>query len=143
MTKQRSDIGFGSAFDEIDPTEWKNEPKAVEVKPKPPREEIRKVAHKTGFKSREATPVPASAPPPPPVQTVAIAPQNLRERRIYRTGRSEQLNLKVRSEDKAAFYEICDQNHWVQGETFQRAIEALRREQDSSGKSSPPLSKSA
>src|SRR5690242_7068349 len=128
MTKQRSDIGFGSAFDEIDPAEWKSEPKAAEVKPKAPREEIRKVAHKTEFKSREATPLQVSAPPPPPVESVALPPQTLRERRIYRTGRSEQSNLKVRSEDKAGFYEICDQNHWVQGETFQRAIEALRRE---------------
>jgi len=138
MTKQRADIGFGSAFEEIDPMEWKNASKAAEEKPKPPREEIRKVAQKSGFKSREAAP-----PAPAPVESVAIAPRPMREGRIYRTGRSEQLNLKVRSEDKSGFYDICDQNHWVQGYTFQRAIEALRRELESSGKSSQQLSKSA
>lgn len=141
MTKQRSDIGFGSAFDEIDPAEFKNDPKPAAAKPKPPRETIRKVAEKSGFNSREATP-PASV-PPAPVESVAIAPQPVREGRIYRTGRSEQLNLKVRGEDKTGFYAICDQKHWVQGYTFQRALEALRRELEASEKSPQPLSKSA
>ncbi|MBS0155149.1 MAG: hypothetical protein JSS38_11175 [Nitrospira sp.] len=137
MTKQRTEIGFGTSFEEIDPTEWKREPKPVDEKPKPPREEIRKVAQKSGFNSREA------APAPKPVETVTVAPQPVREGRIYRTGRSEQLNLKVRGEDKTGFYAICDHNHWVQGYTFQRAIEALRRELESSGTSPQPLSKSA
>ena len=49
-------------------------------------------------------------------------------RRIHRTGRSEQLNLKVRQIDKQTLYELADQKGWVLGETFQHALEALRRE---------------
>lgn len=123
MTKQRAEIGFADSLEDLKPTDW--QPVAAEKpsKPKPPREEIRKVAQASGFKSREATP-----PTPLPMPPAEMIAKPVREGRIYRTGRSEQLNLKVRSTDKTAFYEICDQQHWVQGYTFQRAIEALERE---------------
>lgn len=122
MAKQRAEIGFGSAFEELDPSEWKPETKETVDKPKPPREEIRKVAQKSGFKSREAPPVTAA------VEPVVEAQRPAREGRVFRTGRNEQLNLKVRGDDRAAFVGICDRLHWVQGYTFQRAIEALERE---------------
>lgn len=135
MTKQRADIGFSSSFEELTPTDWQPEAKEKPAKIRPPREEIRKVAQATGFKSREAAAV------PPTIETEPVKP--VREGRIYRTGRSEQLNLKVRGDDKNAFYEICDRNHWVQGYTFQRAIEALERELKEAGQGAQTLSKSA
>ena len=121
MTKQRTEIGFADSLEDLKPDDW--QPAAIQksVKSKPPHEDIRKIAQATGFKSREAAPV-----SPPREEVVA---QPVREGRLFRTGRSEQLNLKVRGVDKTSFYSICDRNHWVQGYTFQRAIEALEREQ--------------
>jgi hypothetical protein len=135
MTKQRANIGFADTLEDLKPTDWTPEPDKKPAKAKPPREEILKVAQATGFKSREAAPVPA------PAEETVVKP--VREGRIYRTGRSEQLNLKVRAADKTSFYEICDQNHWVQGYTFQRAIEALEREIKEAGQGAQMLSKSA
>ena len=51
-----------------------------------------------------------------------------REPRRYRTGRNIQLNIKARTEAIAAFYSIADKHGWVLGETFERAIDALKRE---------------
>jgi len=104
MTKQRATIGFDENLETLDPKEWETtKGKGHSIRPNIPKEEIRKVAEQTGFTSREG-------------------------RRVHRTGRSEQLNLKVRNIDKIAFYALCDQQGWVLGETFQYAIEALERE---------------
>ncbi len=54
-----------------------------------------------------------------------------REQRRYRTGRNQQLNLKVTAQDAEAFYAIADARGWVLGETFARAIAALARELES------------
>ena len=104
MTKRRAEIGFDDPLKDFDPNEWKPQ-KGQGPSPRSdiPKEEIRKVAERSGFTSREG-------------------------RRIHRTGRSEQLNLKVRNIDKEAFYALCDQKGWVLGETFQYAIEALQRD---------------
>lgn len=136
MTKHRAEIGFGSSFEDLKPDDWKSETKDKPAKAKPPREQIKQVAQATGFKSREAAAVVEA-----PVQ--AEEPKQGRGGRIYRTGRSEQLNLKVRGEDKTGFYALCDRNHWVQGYTFQRAIEALERELQAAGQGIQPLGKSA
>jgi hypothetical protein len=137
MTKQRANIGFADTLEDLKPTDWKPEPDKKPAKAKAPREEIRRVAQATGFKSREAVSAPIPAP------TEEVAPMPVREGRIYRTGRSEQLNLKVRGVDKTGFYSICDRNHWVQGYTFQRAIEALERELKEAGQGTQVLTKSA
>ena len=84
--------------------------------PKP--EQVRGVAEQAGFRSRE----------PAPVAEPSNLPPERREMRRYRTGRNQQLNLKVRAEDAAMFYAIADEQGWVLGETFARAIAALRRE---------------
>ena len=137
MTKQRAEIGFADTLEDLKPTDWKPELDKKPAKAKPPREEIRRVAQETGFKSREAAPMPVT----PPAQEAVLKP--VREGRIYRTGRSEQLNLKVRGEDKTGFYGICDRNHWVQGYTFQRAIEALERELKEAAQTQQSLGRSA
>ena len=61
------------------------------------------------------------APPPAPAE-------ERREQRRYRTGRNQQLNLKVRAQDAAAFYAIADAEGWVLGDVFARAVAALARE---------------
>ena len=51
------------------------------------------------------------------------APRPPRSRR--KTGRTEQLNLRVRAEDLARFVEISDEFGWVFGETLQHLVEAF------------------
>ncbi|MBP1806918.1 hypothetical protein [Rubellimicrobium aerolatum] len=94
-----------------------------EFKPKPPAraEEVREVARKAGFSSREPSPpdpMPEPEPEPEPVR---------REQRRYRTGRNVQLNLKVRQEDMDAFYQLADQEGIVLGEAFARAVAVWKR----------------
>lgn len=131
MTKQRADIPFGEAFDSLDASEWKPEGKTKQEKIAVAKESVRKVAEKVGFSSREEKP---TAPPAPEQGIVG---------QVYRTGRSDQLNLKVRTNDKTQFLQICASKKWVQGYAFQRAIEALERELKAEGQGSTALSKTA
>lgn len=84
-------------------------------KPSAPAKQVREVAEKAGFTSRE--PQHTSEPAPEPVR---------REQRRYRTGRNVQLNLKVRQEDIDAFYALADQEGIVLGEAFARAVAAWK-----------------
>jgi len=77
----------------------------------PAPEAIREVSERVNFQSREPTPKPAKRPD-----------------RRHRTGRSEQLNLKVRAETRELFYRLNDSQGWVQGYTFERAVQALQKE---------------
>ena len=94
--------------------------------PKPPAraEQVKAVAEQAGFRSRE--PLPAGPAKPAPVD--ASSPDARREQRRYRTGRNQQLNLKVRPQDATTFYAIADAEGWVLGDVFARAIAALERE---------------
>lgn len=74
------------------------------------REQVRAVAEPASFRSQEPA---------------ALASR--REPRRHRTGRNVQLNLKVRQEDANAFYALADENGWVLGEAFQKAVEALTK----------------
>jgi len=82
--------------------------------PKPPAnaQELREVAEKAGFTSRE------------PAATLAEPVR--REQRRYRTGRNVQLSLKVRQEDLDAFYQLADREGIVLGEAFARAVAAWK-----------------
>lgn len=81
-----------------------------------PRDNIKSVAEASGFVSRER-----EAPSENP------HPENAVDRR-RRTGRNEQLNLKVTKEAKASFYDIADKYGLVLGDVFERAVQALSRE---------------
>ena len=83
------------------------------------REQVKAIAEPASFRSRDPAP-----PSPAPVR---------REPRRHRTGRNVQLNLKVRQEDADAFYALADEQGWVLGEAFQKAVEALRRDQEPAG----------
>ena len=84
-------------------------------KPPAPAKQVREVAERAGFTSRE--PQHSLEPVSEPVR---------REQRRYRTGRNVQLNLKVRQEDIEAFYALADQEGVVLGEAFARAVQAWR-----------------
>src|SRR3982751_1364145 len=86
-------------------------------KPAVVREQGREIAEGASFRSRE----------PKPAPVVPAAPQK-REQRRYRTGRNAQLNIKIKPETLEDFYALVDRTGWVQGEAFERAIEALKRE---------------
>ena len=107
MNSERAPL-FGEDTD-LDLSGFK--PKAL-VRP----EQVRDVAEQAGFRSREAT----------TKSVEGEAPR--REPRRYRTGRNIQLNLKVRREAVDAFYRLADEQGWVLGEAFERAIRALERE---------------
>lgn len=78
-------------------------------------EQIRAVSESAQFQSREPQ-------RHPPIDSTK------REPRRHRTGRNMQLNIKARTEAINSFYAITDQQGWVLGETFEHAIEALKRE---------------
>ena len=80
-----------------------------------PAKQVREVAERAGFTSRE--PQHSLEPASEPVR---------REQRRYRTGRNVQLNLKVRQEDIEAFYALADQEGVVLGEAFARAVQAWK-----------------
>jgi hypothetical protein len=91
-------------------------PKAI-PRPAARPEQVRVVSEAAQFQSRE---------PQRGVSTTVTSTK--REPRRYRTGRNTQLNIKARTEAIDAFYAIADKQGWVLGETFERAIDALRRE---------------
>jgi hypothetical protein len=82
-----------------------------------PQEAVRAVAETSEFRSRE----PAAVEP-------KKKKSSERQPRHYRTGRNVQLNVKARQEAIDEFYRISDEQKWVLGKTFERAMAALRRE---------------
>ncbi len=48
-----------------------------------------------------------------------------RRSRLYETGRSEQIAIKGKKDDKARLAAICDSQDWVQGQLLQYALDAL------------------
>jgi hypothetical protein len=112
-----------SAFDDLDVSEFspkKPAAKAVQQS-EPPPEAVRAVSETANFRSRE--PIKADVKPAKP--DAKPVPKMQRRRR---TGRNEQLNLKVTAKVRESFYQITDSQGWVLGETFEKAIEALQRE---------------
>lgn len=116
----RPSLGFGDDANDapvatptpvLDLSDFK--PKAVA---RPDQADIAKAAEKANFKSRESKPA------------VAAAPMPARATRRRRTGRSAQLNLKVRQDTIDAFYAIADAKGWVLGEAFEKAVELLSRD---------------
>jgi hypothetical protein len=91
---------------------------------RPDKAKVEEAAAKTNFRSREAK-------APPAVVPVTPTPAKLTRRR--RTGRSAQLNLKVRPDTIEQFYAIADAQGWVLGEAFEKAV-TLLEEQYGKGK---------
>jgi hypothetical protein len=111
----RPSLGFGDDEDKAAPAAAvldlsDFQPRAVA---RPDKAQTAQAAEKANFKSREAKT------PPAPV---------VRASRQRRTGRSSQLNLKVRPDTIEAFYAIADAQGWVLGEAFEKAVSLLEKE---------------
>jgi len=90
-------------------------PKKSVKSAEPASEAVRAVSEAANFTSRE------------PVQQL---PRKADRR--HRTGRNEQLNIKVDDKTFRLFYSIYDTHRekegWVQGQVIERALKALQRE---------------
>lgn len=113
MTQERADLGFADELDDFDPNEWM--PLVSAANDKPPKVETTQAAVAAGFRSRE--------PKLPAADRAGERSQVVRRRR---TGRSVQLNLKVRQETVDAFYAIADHHGWGLGETLEHAVTLLQ-----------------
>lgn len=78
------------------------------------------------FRSRESQPAvdqPEVAGQPPVNQSSTRRPPM-----VYRTGRNTTFSVKTTPETVETFYEIARAEDWKAGETFEKAIAALKRE---------------
>ena len=91
------------------------EPKSVVDTQAPPADEVKAVAEAAHFRSREAPPAKVAKPPK-------------KARRVHRTGRNAQFNIKALQKSVDDFYGITAEQGWVLGYTLERAVEALKRE---------------
>lgn len=76
------------------------------------KETIERIAEDNNFPSRQA---------PKPVK------EPRRKRRVHRTGRNRQFNLKAKNETVERFYKMADERHVPLGELLEQALEALDR----------------
>ena len=87
-------------------------PKPAPAADRPAPRDLRPIAEKTKFISRESKEV-----DPPPV------PLLRRGRR--RTGRTVTITLKTTAEHSNRFYALAEARNWLIGETFENALQAL------------------
>ncbi|MGN7964101.1 stability/partitioning determinant [Brucella sp. 22210] len=104
MSKERSKLSLDDDSDIL--ANWKPKPVV-----KSDTVATASLAQSQGFVSRQA-----------PVQSRV---GEVRHDRRYRTGRNAQLNLKVTIEARDRFLDLCDRYGWVQGEGFEKAVNAL------------------
>jgi hypothetical protein len=117
MSKERVDLGFGDELDEFNPSEWAPAPKVTAANDHPAKDETRKVAEASGFKSRE-----------PQLQADQGRAGQGNAPRRRRTGRNAQFNLKARPDTIDAFCAVADRKGWGLGETLEHAVALLERE---------------
>lgn len=128
MTKNRADLGFGTALEDFNPADWMPaKPKPANDRPK--REDTAKAAERAGFSSREPKAAPTVE---PAAQRGVQGPQRRR-----RTGRNAQFNLKARPETIEAYCAIADAQGWGLGETLERAVELLEANYGAGRKATP------
>ncbi len=81
------------------------------------------------FRSREPVNRQSSVAQPQSVgQAAEGQPSTKRLPMVYRTGRNTTFSAKTTPETVEAFYKIARSQGWKAGETFERAVEALKRE---------------
>ena len=108
MTKQRANLGFGAALDDLGGFDPKAKPASPQ---RVVREDIAEAAEAAGFRSRE-----------PKLAASSKVP------RRRRTGRSAQFNIKATPETIETFCNIADANGWGLGETLEHAVALLRQQ---------------
>lgn len=99
-----------SSIFEVDPLDISGFKPKVDRPAGPAPEEIDGVGQGK-YRSREPVSQPSSKRPP----------------MVYRTGRNVTFSVKTAPATADAFYELARRNGWKANETFERAIEALRR----------------
>jgi len=92
---------------------------------RPDASEIDQVAG-SKFRSREVVP-----PPLVPDEKPTVGQRSTRRPpMVYRTGRNVTFSAKTTQATVDAFYAIAQEQEWKAGETFEKAVEALRRSLD-------------
>ena len=112
MGRDRADLGFGDASEDLDLSEFK--PRQAPA-PRPSSGETSRAAEAAGFRSRE----------PKVAKNFNSGAGGTAPQRRRRTGRNAQFNLKARPETIAAYCALADQMGWGLGETLEKAIELL------------------
>lgn len=79
-------------------------------------EAIAQIAKENNFPSRQAP---------------KTAKEPRRKRRVYRTGRNQQFNLKATAETVERFYKMADQRKVALGALLEQALDALERARES------------
>ena len=142
MSKERADLGFADALDDLDLSEFKPKPiKAANDRPS--KAATAKAAEASGFKSREAKTVQDETAKPDMsiAEGVLVGkeadiapkmPETIQQRR-RRTGRNAQFNLKARPETIDAYCALADRMGWGLGETLERAVALLEKEYGKAG----------
>ena len=137
MTKERADLGFANALDNLDLSEFAPKPVSA-ANNRPSKALSAKAAEASGFKSREAKPARQEAEPADGSITDAVSvgqgveadPKQSKtpQQRRRRTGRNAQFNLKARPETIDAYCALADRMGWGLGETLERAVALLEKE---------------
>lgn len=112
MNRDRVDLGFGDALNDLDLNDFK--PRKAPV-PRTSSKETSLAAEASGFRSRE----------PKAVETTAGGAGGAASQRRRRTGRNAQFNLKARPETIAAYCALADRMDWGLGETLEKAVALL------------------
>ena len=138
MSRERSNLGFADALNDLDLAEFSPKPKLA-ANTENSKSAMARAANAAGFVSRESKPT-AEIPPvvPRTITDAALAmpggvvastdflePSQQRRRR---TGRNAQINIKARPETIAAFCQLADRMGWGLGETFEKAVDLLERQ---------------
>ena len=91
----------------------------AEVQKGPDRSKIDQAAKESGF-SRSISEKPKKV-----EKRITKPTEHQVVKRKYRTGRSQQFNMRARMEDKNRFNTLCNEHDWVQGQALQYALDAL------------------
>lgn len=108
MTRERADLGFGAALNDLGAFDIRAKPSPI---PRPAKEDVTQAALAAGFHSRESK-----------------SPTSAKAQRRRRTGRNVQFNIKTTPEAISAFCQVADTNGWGLGETLERAVTLLQAE---------------
>lgn len=136
MSRERADLGFADALNDLDLSAFTPKPKRA-ANDRPSKAVTAKAAEAAGFKSREPKPAaempalgPAALPDAPKAGQGGVVapgtPEAIQQRR-RRTGRNVQLNLKARPETIEAYCALADRMGWGLGETLEKAVELLEK----------------
>ena len=116
-TEEKTTPIFGDSLTNLSKQDWPK--KRVKRIKTVSNDKIKETAQEAGFSSREAK-EPAKIEP-------VTTPKPVEQRR-HRTGRNQQLSLKVRDIDLKSFTDMCDEHDLIQGYAFQLMLELFQQD---------------